>query len=1094
MSLFPPFKPALTAAALLLLPAALRAADAEALKFFEMKIRPLLAEQCFNCHGQDKQKGGLRLDHIDHIRAGGDHFGPAVVKGPVEKSPLILAVTYADSDLQMPPEDKLSSEQIELLKKWVAMGAPWPEGEVADKTGFKPGVITDEERAWWAFQPLQKTAPPAPAADGQPWVNEIDLFVRDRLAKEGLTPSPEAAPEELLRRVTFDLHGLPPAPEALRQFTAAYNAAKTDAERHRVYEGLIDGLLASPRYGERWAQHWLDLARYAESEGYRQDAYRPNAWPYRDYVIKSFNDDKPYDRFIREQIAGDEIAPDDPEVAIGTAFLRHTIYEYNQRDAEGQWKLIQNEVTDVTADVFMGLSVQCAQCHDHKFDPILHKDYYRLQAFLNNITWAEDKPLATPEQLREYERQLKIWEEATAAPRTVIDSILEPRIVRASEKAMTLFPEEVQAMYAKPKEQRTPYEEQVVQLAWRQAAYERVRFKTDKIPEPEATRLKEAQAELAQFDHLKPKTPLTAFVIGETGLPAMPASFTTRKDGEVAVNPGFLTILDPSEPEIPAPKPGQTTSGRRSVLADWLADPKNPLTTRVIVNRVWQYHFGRGLVATASDFGRLGELPTHPELLDWLTTDFLANGWHFKPLHKKILLSATYRQTARRAPDAVTLVKDPESKLLWRFLPRRLDAEEARDAALAASGELLLKEGGESEDAKKPRRSIHTKKIRNTQDDFLRSLDAPAGYASTPKRDATTTATQSLLLFNGDWPLERARAMAARLVSEHYNDPAAQVRAAYELAFSRAARPNELKEGVRFLNLQAGLLKQEIPPPPPVTSPLADLSKRFPPAVTQIVKTSKALHLQPGTAHEKLRVKTDAVEGERFFVEAVVTLDALYPDATVRTIVSRWNNGKADHGWAFGVTSQKSAHQPNNLIMQLSGDDFQGTHAYEVVASGLRIPTGRAHYVAASVSNRPLEGRPYGGSITFYALDLTDPAATMQSVTVPHEVVGGYVDAKHALIVGGRDTEKRHLWDGGIAQVVVSNGERKPEWKPMQQAGSGCIANITGQEVPAQSNDAFIWETSAPASKPAAKIDPAREALADFCHALLNANEFFYLH
>lgn len=1083
-------RPLLTFA--LLMPAALNAADAEGVKFFEMNIRPLLAQKCFECHGKDKQKADLRLDHIDHIRAGGSHHGPAIVSGPVEKSPLIQAIEYKDSEFEMPPDEKLTSEQIDLLKKWVAMGAPWPEGEVAPKGPYKPGVISAEERAWWAFQPLKKVTPPAPVKDGGS--NEIDLFVRERLAKEGLTPSPEASPEELIRRVTFDLHGLPPTPEALRQFVSAYEAAPSAAERNRVYEALIDDLLASPHYGERWAQHWLDLARYAESEGYRQDAYRPNVWPYRDYVIKAFNADKPYDQFIREQIAGDELDPENPDVTIATAFLRHGIYEYNQRDAEGQWKLILNEATGVTADVFMGLSVQCAQCHDHKFDPILQKDFYRLQAFLNNVTWPEDKLLVTPDAGREYEKQLAAWKQAAAAPLAVIDSILEPRYAKAAEKAMSLFPDEVKAMYAKPKAERTPYEEQVVQLAYRQAALERTRYKTDKIPEPDATRLKEATAELAQFDSLKPKTPLTAFVIGETGLKPAPASFITRKSGKVETNPGFLTILSPEDAKIPAPKPDAATSGRRTVLANWLADPKNPLTTRVIVNRVWQYHFGRGLVSTASDFGRLGEMPTHPELLDWLTSDFLANDWRLKPLHKKILLSATYRQTARRAPDATALLKDPENKLHWRFQPRRLDAEEARDAALAASGELQDKAGGEGEDAKKPRRSIFTKKIRNTQDEILRSLDAPAGFSSTPKRDATTTATQSLLFFNGDWPMERARLMAARLNSEHYNDTAAQVRNAYELTFNRSATPAELKAAIAFIQKQTAQLKSEEPPPPPVTSPLADLSKRFPPAVTQIVKTTKALHLQPGSAHEKLSVKTEAPEGERFFVEALVNLDALYPDGNVRTIVSRWNNGKTDPGWAFGVTSQKSAYQPNNLIMQLSGDDFQGTHAYEVVASGLRIPTGKAHYVAASVSNRPLEGRPFGGSVTFYALDLTDPNATMQTITIPHEVVGGYIDANRALVVGGRDSNPGSLWDGGIAQVILSNGERKPEWKPMQSAVANCVMNLIGQDVPVKSNDVFTWQASAQTAKPSTRPDPAREALTDFCHALLNSNEFFYLH
>lgn len=1080
------------AATSLLLSASLQAADPDGIKFFEMSIRPLLAQKCYECHGKDKQKGDLRLDHIDHIRAGGSHYGPAVIGGPVDKSPLILAIEHTDPDLEMPPEEKLTGEQIELLKKWVAMGAPWPKGEVVPKGPYKPGVISAEERAWWAFQPVRKPAPPAGA--GRKGVNEVDLFVRDRLAKEGLTPSPEASAEELIRRVTFDLHGLPPTPEALRQFVNDYQAASNDEERSRVYEGLIDGLLASPRYGERWAQHWLDIARYAESEGYRLDAYRPNVWPYRDYVIKAFNTDKPYDQFIREQIAGDEIDPENPEVTIATAFLRHTIYEYNQRDAEGQWQLIQNEVTGVTADVFMGLSVQCAQCHDHKFDPILQKDFYRLQAFMNNITWPEDKLLATPQEQKDYEQKLKVWMDATSAPRAVIDSILEPRYAKAAEKAMSLFPEEVQAMYAKPKEQRTPYEEQVVQLAYRQAVLERTRYKTDKIPEPEATRLKEARAELAQFDSIKPKDPLTAFVVGETGLKPAPASFVTRKAGKVDTQPGFLTILHPEDAKIPEPKEGAATSGRRIVLANWLADPKNPLTTRVIVNRVWQYHFGRGLVATASDFGRLGELPTHPELLDWLTSDFLANGWRLKPLHKKILLSATYRQTARRAPDAAILLKDPENKLLWRFQPRRLDAEEARDAALAASGELNPKAGGEGEDAKKPRRSIYTKKIRNTQDEILGSLDAPAGFSSTPKRDATTTATQSLLLFNGEWPIERARMMAARLSSEHYDDIIGQVRSAYELAFSRSASSAELKGGTAFLKEQKARLESDAPPPAPVSSPLADLSHRFPASVSQLVKTNKTMDLQPGSPHEKLRVETSQVEDERFFVEALIHLDSLYPDGSVRTIASRWNNGKTDPGWAFGVTSQKSAYQPNNLIIQLSGEDFQGTHAYEVVASGLRIPTGKAFYVAASVNNRPFEGRAYGGSVTFYALDLTDPGATLQTVTVPHEVVGGYINAKRALVIGGRDSNPGSLWAGGIAQVILSNGERKPDWKPMQSSVGSCIANLIGGEIPVQSTKSLVWQTSNPALKHAETPDAAREALADFCHALLNANEFFYLH
>ena len=569
------------------------ALEPQALKFFETRIRPILAESCYDCHSAKKQKGELRVDNLPYLLQGG-HSGPAVVPHKPEESLLIKAVSYADSEMEMPPDGKLPEDQIAALKQWIAMGAPWPEAETAAaKPARKPGEFTAEDRAWWAFQPVR--APKVPAATGS--AQPIDAFVRAKLEANGLSPAAQAGREELVRRVYFDLHGLPPTPEQVQAFV-------TDG-RPDAYERLIDRLLASPRYGERWAQHWLDLARYAESEGYRLDAYRPNAWPYRDYVIESFNADKPYDQFVREQIAGDEIDPGNPKVAIATAFLRHTIYEYNQRDAETQWQNILNEVTGVTADVFMGLSVQCAQCHDHKFDPILQKDYYRLQAFFSNITWPEDKPLATPAQIQAYNRQHAAWKEAAREPLAVIERIAGPRIAAAQTQSMERFPEEIVAMWRKPREQRTVWEEQVVQLAWRQAELVRTNFKGDRLKEPERAEFRAAQAELAKFDALKPKPLLTAFVIGETGGPAGVTKFKARRTGETTVNPGFLSLLDPADAELPEVSPGAATTGRRSVLARWLTRPDNPLTTRVIVNRIWQYHFGRGLSGTPSDFGRL---------------------------------------------------------------------------------------------------------------------------------------------------------------------------------------------------------------------------------------------------------------------------------------------------------------------------------------------------------------------------------------------------------------------------------------------------------------------------------------------------------
>jgi len=1110
------------------------ASDAAALKFFENEIRPLLAKSCYDCHGPKKKKNGLRLDNLAYILQGGE-AGAAIVPGQPEKSMLMEYVSYKDSDHEMPPDGKLPDNQIEALKKWIAMGAPWPEAEVAGaKVMHKPGTITEEDRKWWSFQPVRRPAVPGSsfvvsgsqtnegAATQKPRTknekpgtgNAIDAFVRDRLAKEGLKPSPQASRTELLRRLCFDLHGLPPTPEQVEAFM--------EDKRPDAYERLVDDLLASPRFGERQAQHWLDLVRYAESEGYRLDSYRPNVWPYRDYVIKSFNDDKPYDQFMREQIAGDEIAPDDPDVTVATAFLRHTIYEYNQRDAEGQWRGIVNEVTDVTSDVFLATSLQCAQCHDHKFDPLLQKDYYRLQAFLNNITWAEDKPLATAEQKKQHEEQMRAWEAATAEPRKVIDDIIEPRIHKAQVNAMEKFPAEVFAMYQKPREQRTPYEEQIVQLAWRQADYERVRFKEEKMKPEDVAGLAKARAQLATFEHMKPKPMLSGFVIGEMGREAMPAAFKTRKAGDVSVKPGFITILDPNDANIPAQPPGAETSGRRTVLANWLARPENPLTTRAIVNRIWQHHFGRGIVGTASDFGRLGDKPTHPELLDWLTSEFLKGGWRMKPLHKLILMSETYRQTARlgdketmrrgevetshglivspspRLPSSDPLLKDPENRLLWRFSPLRLDAEQARDAVLAASGELKYDMGGEGVSATTPRRTIYTKKIRNTQDDFLRSLDAPAGFQSIAERQSTTTATQSLLLINGDWPLDRARAMAANLLKSKPENDAALVRQAYLKAYSREPSKSEAEGAVEFLKSQRAQLRLEAPPPPPAAMPLADAAGYFGPA--NATKTAKALMLKPGTSNEKLRVNLEgAQEPERFAIEAVVYLDSLYADASVRTIAARWNNAKTEPGWSFGVTSEKSAYKPGNLIVQLSGEDFQRSQVYEVVASNFTIPLGKPYYVAASIDNHPAEGQQFGGTITFYARDLSDPAAPMQSVTVNHQVCGGYISPQRALYIGGREADKRSLWDGAIARVALRKGAldagKLMSWTGASDAA--CIVDVNADQFTTMQKappaERWTLESSVAVPKGSSKLDANTEAVADLCHALLNSNEFFYL-
>lgn len=1055
--------------------------DAAALKFFETKIRPLLTESCYSCHGEKKQKGDLRLDNLSYILHGGSG-GPAVVPGDVENSKLIQAVTYEDADLQMPPDAKLDDAQIADLKKWVELGAPWPEKEAKAVAVKKPGEFSAEDKAWWAFQPVKVTSPPAVKDKKAVVHNPIDQYIGARLESEGLHQAPMANRYELVRRVYFDLHGLPPTPEEVKAFV--------QDKRPDAYERLVDSLLENPRYGERWAQHWLDLTRYADSDGYRQDAYRPNAWPYRDYVVKSFNSDKPYDTFVKEQLAGDELAPQDPNVLIATAYLRNGIYEYNQRDAEGQRITILNELTDISGELFLGLSFGCARCHDHKFDPILQKDYYRLQAFFTPVIWRDDLKLATPEEQREHEAQMQAWLELTKEARAPYDALIEPKKAGIRRSAIERFPDEVQAMVNKPEAEKLPYDKIVTYLVERQVIDEYNKLTPAGQKGEFKAKLEGVLEPLKPFEASKPKPLPVAFVASDVGRNAPPTKMDGRREKIADVQPGFLTIIAPGDAKV-TPPAGLNSTGRRTALANWITRPDNPLSTRVIVNRVWQYHFGRGLVASSSDFGRLGEKPSHPELLDWLTHEFVANGWSLKWLHRKIMNSAAYRQTANQTPSEIALQKDPENRLLWRMNPLRLDAEQARDAVLSLSGELKPGMGGPGEESAQPRRTLYTRKIRNSQDDFLRSFDAPPGFASVAKRDSTTTALQSLLLINGDWTLARARAMAARLLKVPESTTESLVAKAYELAFSREPSKTELSSAAAFVKKQQALIEKELPPAPALTGPLVDAKSLF---ASHPLGGVQAVAFKPGSAHEKMRVQTEEAETEEFTVEAVVYLDSLYPDATVRTIASRWSNDKASKGWAFGVTSEKSRFGPGNLILQLCGDDFQGSVAYEVVASGLRIPLKTPFYVAAVVSHKLAPDQKFGGTVTFYTRNLADADATLGTATIQHPVVGGYVNPERALVLGGMDKQTRHLWDGAVSRVVVTNGLLTPSQLLIGsvQSAPRCLFDAQAQTLSNTSAPKFVWEkSSVPAAGPT--LSPKLEALADFCHALINSNEFLYL-
>ena len=629
--------------------------DQRQLHFFEKEVRPLLIKHCLECHGDKKQKGELRLDSLKAMLTGGES-GPSIVPGKSHESLLVEAINY--ESYEMPPDEKLSDKEIATLTRWVDTGAYWPENaDYVIKQRKMETFFTEEDRNFWVFQPVKQTD--VPEVKAQDWSkNPIDAFIFNRLKKEGLKPAGEASRTTLIRRAYYDLIGLPPTVEQINAFV---NDPSPDA-----WPRLIEELLESPHYGEKWARHWLDVVRYAESDGFNQDAFRPEIWRYRDYVVRSFNSDKPYSQFVKEQLAGDEIAPEDPEALAATGFLRHYLYEYNQRDARTQWNDILDNITDATGDVFMGMSMGCARCHDHKFDPISHQDYYRLQAFFAPMMPRDDVPFVTPRELAEYNQKLDLWEKKTADIRAQIDEVTKKSLEGAARSQIKMFPADIQEIMEKPEAERTAHEHQLADLVNRQVDIKQRSSLASlkKSDKPNGKKYKELLKQLAAFDDLKPK-PLPTGMSVTDSKGATPITTIPDDPNHTPIVPGFLSLLKPGEAEIVPISTAPHSTGRRTALANWMVNPQNRLTTRVITNRVWQYHFGTGLVATANDFGHMGEAPSHPELLDWLTAYFVENGWSIKNLHRLIMNSSTYRLSAFHPAPQQAELKDPTNRLHW---------------------------------------------------------------------------------------------------------------------------------------------------------------------------------------------------------------------------------------------------------------------------------------------------------------------------------------------------------------------------------------------------------------------------------------------
>jgi cytochrome c553 len=721
---------------------------------FEKDVVPVLKAHCFRCHGDEKREAELDLRRRFTILQGGDS-GAAILSGKPKKSLLIEMI----EDELMPPEGepRLRDEEIDVLRRWIATGAAIA-GKVEPPLAAteSAGLAFDESaRQHWAFQPVRKVTPPT--VTNPAWLETpVDAFTLADLERRNWQPAPPATRTELIRRVYFDLIGLPPTPEEIAAFVSD--------ESHNAYAKLVDRLLASPHYGERWAQHWLDVVRFAETEGFEYDRHLPDAWRFRDYVIDSLNADKPFDRFVTEQIAGDEIEPDDQQHQAAAIF--HRLGAVRRNAGNPDIALSRNEVlterTNIVGEAFLGLTVGCARCHNHKLEPITQKDYYRLQAYLA-ATEEHNVLLATLEEKQ-------AWDKQSADINAEIKKLKTQATAATGDKKIAL-------------------QHQITELAY------------TVTPHP-------------------PTIPsIRNDFENRTAIHVLRRGVWEHKG--VAVGPRPLSVLvSLSEPELSG-----DVARPRTELARWITNDRHPLTARVIVNRLWQHHFGTGLVKTANDFGTHGERPSHPELLDWLAQTLVDNGWRWKAIHRHIVLSNTYRQSSNVAPSAEIAEADPENRFHWRFNRRRLSAEEIRDALLAVSGRINLRAHGPSvmvpvdrelinllykptqwrvadNEATHRRRSVYLIAKRNLRLPFMESFDAPALQSSCPSRETSTHAPQALELLNGKFSNELAAAYARRLARECDDQPERMIERGFQLAVGRSPTERERALSIKFLRDQ----------------------------------------------------------------------------------------------------------------------------------------------------------------------------------------------------------------------------------------------------------------------------------------------------
>lgn len=921
---------------------ALHAAPTEEVKFFHEQVAPLLVKNCAECHNRNTHKGDLSLETFADALKGGEN-GTALTPGRPEESPLFtkLVPQAGDDRAEMPKKKAaLTTEDVEKVRRWILAGAPWPKEIVLKET-------SKGDKNWWSLQKLSHPTPPAPASLPEAWShNPIDRFIFAKLEQKGLAPNPPAQAREFIRRVTYDLTGLPPTPEetaAFIQSCGSETLASPQAER--AVEQLVDRLLASPHYGEQWGRHWLDVVRFGESRGYERNLIIDNAWPFRDYVIRSFNEDKPFNQFMVEHLAGDVVGKDQPDIEVGTTFLSIGPYDdVGNGDPIAKANIRAATLDDMitaTGTAFLGLSVNCAHCHDHKFDPIPQADYYRLRCAFEGVANGE-RALSTREERNHRnalvapleERESALSKEKQALENAIltrpvpVQKLRPPVSARLTEEIFAPVKakfvklvmlgnsdtaqsgsnariDEFEAWTAEPKPRNvalaslggkasgaqgrsardfegaygpqhvndgkfgsrwisgnpaeltiefrqpetinhvvfshdrtsnsdkpisgqgpcvTEYEIRVSDdgQRWTKVAdsFDRESFNEAQARErrlraagsEERAQLAKISREITEIQRKLAKIPALPLVWAGRFTQPQERTFVFKggdpqKPAE-EVKPASLAVLDQ------VTKPYELASGapesqRRLALARWIVGEDNPLTPRVLVNRVWHYHFGTGLVDTPSDFGFLGSLPTHPELLDYLANRLKENGWRLKALQREICLSQTYRQSAASREDGASVDKD--ARLLWRFPPRRLAAEEIRDTLLSVAGRLDLRMGGpgyrlydykndnvstyvplDHAGPETYRRAVYHQSARASVVDLLSDFDLPDNAFAEPKRSSTTTPLQTLTLLNQSFTLDMAHALAERVARESsQGDVGAQIQRAYTLCFQREPSEKE---------------------------------------------------------------------------------------------------------------------------------------------------------------------------------------------------------------------------------------------------------------------------------------------------------------